>query len=54
MEYTTGPSYIDGLVMKPWRLDAYGPSAIPNEPGLSIALNPDAEECYKGRRLSIG
>jgi L-alanine-DL-glutamate epimerase-like enolase superfamily enzyme len=51
-EYPAGPSYIDALVMKPWRLDAHGLSAIPDEPGLGITLNPDAMECYTGRRLS--
>jgi hypothetical protein len=51
-EYPTGSSYIDALVMKPWRLDAHGLSAILEEPGLGSALNPDAVECYTGRRLS--
>jgi L-alanine-DL-glutamate epimerase-like enolase superfamily enzyme len=51
VEYLTGSPYIDEIVAQPWHLDAEGLLAIPDGPGLGIALNPDAVERYSGQKL---
>jgi L-alanine-DL-glutamate epimerase-like enolase superfamily enzyme len=48
VEYLTGSPYIDAIVAEPWRLDADGMLAIPDRPGLGIALDPDAVAHYTG------
>lgn len=48
VEYLTGSSYIDAIVAEPWQLDADGMLAIPDKPGLGIALDPDAVARYGG------
>ncbi len=39
VEYLTGSPYIDDIVAEPWRLDADGMLAIPDRPGLGVALD---------------
>jgi D-galactarolactone cycloisomerase len=39
IEYMTGSPYVDDLVAQPWRLDDDGMLAIPDKPGLGIALD---------------
>ena len=52
VEYLTGSSYIDGIVAMPWRLEADGMLAIPDGPGLGVALDLDAVAHYaRGQRL---
>lgn len=53
VEYRTGAPYIDELAAGGWRLDADGMLAIPDGPGLGLALDADAVARYgRGRRLS--
>ncbi len=42
VEYRTGSAYIDDLVEREWKLDADGMLAIPDAPGLGLALDFDA------------
>lgn len=51
VEYLTGSPFIDGLAADPWELDNEGMLAIPNKPGLGIALNMDAVEKHTGERF---
>jgi len=51
VEYLTGSPFIDDLVETPWKLDPDGMLAVPEGPGLGIALNLDAVEKYTGQRL---
>lgn len=51
VEYLTGSPFIDGLAADPWELDNEGMLAIPNKPGLGIALNVDAVEKHTGERF---
>jgi L-alanine-DL-glutamate epimerase-like enolase superfamily enzyme len=44
----TGSPFIDQIVEEPWRLDAEGYLAIPENPGLGIKLNLDAIAKYSG------
>lgn len=48
VEYMTGSPYIDAIVTTPWQLDADGMLAIPDAPGLGIALDPEAVARYTG------
>ena len=48
VEYLTGSPYIDGIVANPWQLDVDGMLAIPDKPGLGIALDLDAVARYTG------
>jgi L-alanine-DL-glutamate epimerase-like enolase superfamily enzyme len=48
VEYLTGSPFLDDLVETPWRLDADGLLAIPESPGLGVALNLDAVERHTG------
>jgi L-alanine-DL-glutamate epimerase-like enolase superfamily enzyme len=51
VEYLTGSPFIDGLVQKAWMLDAEGMLAVPDGPGLGIALDMDAVEKHTGERF---
>ncbi len=42
VEYIGGSAYVDGIVAAPFRLDGDGTLAIPDTPGLGVALDPDA------------
>jgi L-alanine-DL-glutamate epimerase-like enolase superfamily enzyme len=54
VEYLTGSPYIDAIVAEPWRLDADGMLAIPDRPGLGVALDHDRVAHYaRGERLPI-
>ena len=44
VEYLTGSPFIDDLVAEPWKLGSDGLLAVPDTPGLGIALNMDAVE----------
>jgi D-galactarolactone cycloisomerase len=44
VEYLTGSPFIDDLPVDPWTLDSDGMLAVPDTPGLGIALNMDAVE----------
>jgi D-galactarolactone cycloisomerase len=46
VEYIDGSPYVDEIVAQPWRLDDDGMLAIPDSPGLGIALDPDAIARY--------
>ncbi|WP_051580020.1 mandelate racemase/muconate lactonizing enzyme family protein [Pseudonocardia acaciae] len=46
VEYKTGSPYIDEIVRSPWTLDADGMLAVPDRPGLGIALDPEAVGRY--------
>jgi D-galactarolactone cycloisomerase len=46
VEYRTGSAYIDGIVARPWTLDADGMLAIPGAPGLGLDLDLDAVAKY--------
>lgn len=41
VEYIAGSAYVDGIVAEPWALDAEGMLAVPQRPGLGIALDRD-------------
>jgi L-alanine-DL-glutamate epimerase-like enolase superfamily enzyme len=54
VEYLTGSPYIDAVVGEPWHLDADGMLAIPDRPGLGIALDHDAVAHHAGgERLPV-
>jgi L-alanine-DL-glutamate epimerase-like enolase superfamily enzyme len=54
VEYLTGSPYIDAIVAEPWRLDADGMLAIPDVPGLGVALDFDRIAHYaRGERLPV-
>jgi L-alanine-DL-glutamate epimerase-like enolase superfamily enzyme len=54
VEYLTGSPYIDAIVAEPWRLDADGMLAIPDRPGLGVALDLDRVAHYaRGERLPV-
>ena len=54
VEYLTGSPYIDAIVAEPWRLDADGMLAIPDGPGLGVALDLDRVAHYaRGERLPV-
>jgi D-galactarolactone cycloisomerase len=46
VEYIDGSPYVDEIVTEPWRLDDDGMLAIPDRPGLGIALDRDAIARY--------
>jgi D-galactarolactone cycloisomerase len=46
VEYLTGSPYIDDIVATPWQLDADGLLAIPDQPGLGVALDMDKVAHY--------
>lgn len=48
VEYLTGSPYIDDIVAQPWTLDSDGMLAIPDAPGLGIALDMDKVAHYTG------
>ncbi|MCS6853349.1 MAG: mandelate racemase/muconate lactonizing enzyme family protein [Elioraea sp.] len=41
VEYIAGSAYVDGIVAEPWTLDADGMLAVPQGPGLGLALDAD-------------
>ena len=51
VEYLTGSPFVDDLVETRWKLDADGMLAVPDRPGLGIALNMDAVEKHTGERF---
>jgi L-alanine-DL-glutamate epimerase-like enolase superfamily enzyme len=51
VEYLTGSSFIDELVVDPWHLDPEGMLAIPMKPGLGIQINFDALHKYTGKQF---
>ena len=54
VEYLTGSPYIDSIVAEPWHLDADGMLAIPDLPGLGVALDFDRVAHYaRGERLPV-
>ena len=53
VEYLTGSPFIDDLVAEPWRLGSDGMLAIPDAPGLGIALNMDAVEKHTHERFHL-
>ena len=42
VEYLVGSAYVDDLARHPWVINQSGMLRIPDEPGLGIALDPDA------------
>lgn len=53
VEYLTGSPFIDDLAAIPWRLDGEGMLAVPDGPGLGVALNMDAVEKHTGERFDV-
>jgi L-alanine-DL-glutamate epimerase-like enolase superfamily enzyme len=53
VEYRTGSPYIDEVAADDWSLDADGMLAIPDTPGLGLALNLDAVAKYGGGRQLV-
>ncbi len=51
VEYIAGSPYVDELAEGGWQLDGDGLLAIPEAPGLGIALNMDALSRYAGRKI---
>jgi D-galactarolactone cycloisomerase len=51
VEYLTGSPFIDDLVADPWTLGSDGLLAVPDTPGLGIALNMDAVEKHTHERF---
>lgn len=41
VEYIAGSAYVDNIMATPFKLDAEGMLAIPDVPGLGVALDPD-------------
>lgn len=52
VEYLTGSPFVDNLVEGAWNLDGDGLLAVPDGPGLGIALNMDAVERHTGVRFA--
>lgn len=48
VEYIGGSPYVDDITTDPWRLDADGMLAIPETPGLGIALDPEKVAKHTG------
>ena len=48
VEYIAGSAYVDDLTEDGFELDADGMLAIPDRPGLGIALDPDKVAKYSG------
>ena len=46
VEYITGSPYVDKIAAGGWQLDKDGMLAIPDTPGLGLALDPDAVSKY--------
>jgi L-alanine-DL-glutamate epimerase-like enolase superfamily enzyme len=54
VEYLTGSPYIDAIVAEPWRLDKDGMLAVPDAPGLGVALDMEMVARYgRGDRLPV-
>jgi L-alanine-DL-glutamate epimerase-like enolase superfamily enzyme len=51
VEYLTGSPFVDDLVETRWQLDSEGMLAIPDAPGLGLALNLDAVEKHTGAQF---
>lgn len=54
VEYITGSPYLDELVVGGWRLDDEGMLAIPDGPGLGVALDPEAVARFTGSTAFLG
>jgi L-alanine-DL-glutamate epimerase-like enolase superfamily enzyme len=54
VEYLHGSPYVDGIVARPWQLDADGMLPIPDAPGLGLMLDPEAVARYTGERAFLG
>ena len=46
VEYIAGSAYVDNIMATPFKLDAEGMLAIPDTPGLGVALDPDRVARY--------
>ena len=46
IEYKTGSAYVDEIALGGWKLDADGMLAIPDKPGLGLAIDPEAVKRY--------
>ncbi|MBL8597754.1 MAG: mandelate racemase/muconate lactonizing enzyme family protein [Devosia sp.] len=46
VEYIAGSAYVDNIMARPFKLDADGMLAIPDTPGLGVALDPDRVARY--------
>ncbi len=46
VEYIAGSAYVDNIMATPFKLDADGMLAIPDVPGLGVALDPDRVARY--------
>lgn len=46
VEYIAGSAYVDNIMAAPFKLDADGMLAIPDVPGLGVALDPDRVARY--------
>ncbi|RYE08049.1 MAG: mandelate racemase/muconate lactonizing enzyme family protein [Hyphomicrobiales bacterium] len=46
VEYIAGSAYVDNIMAVPFKLDADGMLAIPDTPGLGVALDPDRVARY--------
>jgi L-alanine-DL-glutamate epimerase-like enolase superfamily enzyme len=53
VEYIAGSPYVDDLAAGGWSLDEDGMLAIPEAPGLGLALDPDAVDKYTHGALSL-
>ena len=53
VEYLHGSPYVDGIVARPWQLDADGMLPIPAAPGLGLTLDPEAVARYTGERAFL-
>ncbi len=53
VEYIGGSPYIDDIVAAPWKLDGDGMLAIPEAPGLGLALDRDALAGLTANRASL-
>ncbi|MBN9345368.1 MAG: mandelate racemase/muconate lactonizing enzyme family protein [Devosia sp.] len=46
VEYIAGSAYVDNIMATPFKLDAEGMLAVPDTPGLGVALDPDRVARY--------
>jgi L-alanine-DL-glutamate epimerase-like enolase superfamily enzyme len=51
VEYIVGSPYVDAIVETPWQLDADGMLAIPDDPGLGVAIDLDTLRRYADRSV---
>jgi len=53
VEFIGGSPYLDGIVAEPFKVDAEGYLAIPQRPGLGVALDPDAVARYSANAAAL-